>query len=208
MTRIIDIHTHHLSHNAIVNIDVCQALTDGYLYSVGHHPWEDPSIFSEERLLQSASDPRVVAIGEAGLDALKGGSLEEQTRIFMSQIRISEALGKPLIIHCVRTHDRLLSIHREVKPRQPWIFHGFRLKPTIADALLREGLYLSLGPMFNADSAAMIPDDRLFIETDDDPEADIGRVAQRVASARSVGETTILDIVARNAEFCFKLPSQ
>ena len=48
----------------------------------------------------------------------------------------------------------------------PWIIHGFRGKPQLAEALIRQGFYLSLGERYNPMSAAVIPIDRLLAESD------------------------------------------
>ena len=73
--------------------------------------------------------PQVIALGECGLDALRGALLEEQERIFRHQIRLAEAYNKPVTLHIVRTFDRLLRLHKELHPTTQWTVHGFRGKP-------------------------------------------------------------------------------
>lgn len=194
--KITDLHTHRLSHEAIVAAEPAETLIDGYAYSVGIHPWHTDTQTDFRLLLERCSDPRVAAIGECGLDSLTETPMPVQEEIFLHHIEISEELHKPMIIHCVRAHERLLAIHRAVCPTQPWIIHGFRQKPTIASRLMDAGLYLSLGPRFNPETARLIPDDRLLIETDDDPAATIGIVAEAVAEARGMRASEILSLSA------------
>ena len=136
-------------------------------FSCGVHPWysEDaqPQI---EFLKEIVSDFKIVAIGEAGYDKLKGPNLITQKNIFEQQILLSEELGKPLIVHCVKAWDELLASHRLLQPNQPWIIHGYRGKPQLTKQLLKHGFYFSIGERFNQDSLKLIPIDRIFCETD------------------------------------------
>ena len=59
------------------------------------------------RLERVVELPCVVAVGEVGLDALRGASLALQEFVFRRQVEISEAVGKPLVLHVVRTGHRL-----------------------------------------------------------------------------------------------------
>ena len=90
--------------------------------------------------------------------------------------------------------------HRNLRPDVPWVVHGFRGKPQEAEALLKRGIGLSLGPRFNVATAAMIPDGSLFIETDDDPTADIERVAALVGAARGCTGAEIMALSVANIQ--------
>ena len=138
-------------------------------FSYGIHPWDTGGAGIDRMLARVASlaaDSRVVAIGETGLDALRGAPLDVQERIFLRHAAIAESVGKPLIIHAVRTAARIAGLCRSFRPTVPWIIHGFRGKPQLARQLLAAGLSLSLGPLHNPDTAAMIPPGRLYRETD------------------------------------------
>lgn len=194
--KITDLHTHRLHHNAIVAAEPTDTLIDGYTYSMGIHPWHLSRSTDFSQLAELCADPRVAAIGECGLDTLTDAPLPLQKEIFLRHIEISEQLRKPMIIHCVRAHEPLIAIYRDVSPSQPWIIHGFRQKPSIASRLMDSGLYLSIGPRFNPETARMIPDDRLLIETDDDPSATIETVAEAVGKSRSCTASEILSLSA------------
>lgn len=169
-----DVHTHRLDAPAdsLICIDPVDNkrphLRIDRRYSIGIHPWNAADATPEawatlERLARS---PRVMAIGEAGLDTLRGPELATQEEAFIRQARLAEQVEKPLIIHAVHTIPQLIALRKRLKPRQRWIIHGFRGKPALAQELLRHGFDLSIGPQHNPDTLAEIPADRLFRETD------------------------------------------
>ncbi|MBR1889660.1 MAG: TatD family hydrolase [Alloprevotella sp.] len=177
-----DVHTHRqndLSANAIISLP-CDILrqpenfhpVEGLHYSVGIHPWWTSEADIDDlwqNMLRLLVEPSVVAIGECGLDKLRGKELAVQELWFKRHILQSESMGIPLIIHCVRAYDRLLQIYKQVQPTQPWIVHGFRGGPQLAEQLLAAGMYLSFGRRFNKESYALTPPDRRFVESDDEP---------------------------------------
>lgn len=192
-TTLIDLHTHRpdAARGAIVSLppaDVAAYISTHprAVVSTGVHPWDTLTATDADlSLLDSvAAAPHVVAIGETGLDALRGAPLQGvQTAIFEHHIELSEQLGKPLIIHCVKAWDTLLRLHRLHRPRQAWAIHGFRGNPLLARQLLERGMYLSLGEHFNPATAAMIPDDRLLVETDMST-LPIDAIIDRIAACR------------------------
>ena len=166
-----DIHTHDKSRtDAIINIYPHEQPIEGAYHSVGIHPWHTSNVDDETitRLQSLAALPQVLAIGETGLDALKGASIEFQTEIFRLHVSLSEQYQKPLIIHCVKAFNEIIALKKELRPTMPWIIHGFRGKPQLATQLLNNGFYISLGKHFNPDTAAIIPHDRLFHESDEE----------------------------------------
>ena len=168
---ILDIHTHRPAPGAIVNVDPVDPVTldRQYLYSVGLHPWNSDRVTPEAlaRLDSLAADPAVVAIGETGLDALRGAAIDFQQHLFDHHAELSESLRKPLIIHAVKTFPLVIAARRRHNPAMPWIIHGFRGKPQLAEELLHHGFYLSVGARVNPASLAVIPPARLLAEPDD-----------------------------------------
>lgn len=144
----------------------------GAAYSAGIHPWDTAAeSFSEADAMawleNIARRPDVLAIGECGLDALRGAPLPDQERVFLDQCRVAARLGKPVIVHCVRAWDSLLRIRRQLPPDLQIIVHGFRGRPPLTRQLLDAGIDLSFGLKFNPESFAATPPDRRFRETDD-----------------------------------------
>ncbi|MCH5222684.1 MAG: TatD family hydrolase [Muribaculaceae bacterium] len=175
MIRCLDIHTHHPAPRplAVVNADFMDFHPmEGQLYSVGIHPWttiEEPTREMWETLESAASLPCVVAIGECGVDKVKGGLMFRQLLVMQRQIKLSEQLRKPLIIHDVKAHDIIVGLRRDMKPTQNWVVHGFRGKPTVAKMLTDAGIYLSFGEKFNPDALKITPRELILAETDESP---------------------------------------
>lgn len=170
-----DIHSHDLSQaltgRTVVNITPDDTMLPGGTYSVGIHPWSTDrpvSLGTLRRLVAMAHDPRVVAIGEAGFDRLRGGDIASQTSFFRFQARLAARLDKPLIIHCVRAYDLLLAEAKRFQPAQGmWIVHGFNRNEALARQLLDAGIDLSMpAERLNSPRYASLPPTRLHPETD------------------------------------------
>ena len=182
MTLPFDFHTHHLDAPAglaIINLPQEWLLDPtgfmprpGALYSAGIHPWwtgkADEVAKMMEHLPQLLQHPQVVALGECGLDALRGAPLDVQENIFRQQIALAETYGKPVTLHIVRTYDRILRLHKTLRPTTQWTVHGFRGKPALARQLLDAGLDLSFGVRRNEEAYALTPPERRHDETDED----------------------------------------
>jgi len=165
-----DIHTHVLKNEGTEILNASLDEKSISYFSIGIHPWQA----NEEQLNlvnEKAQDPKCLALGEIGLDKLKGPDLSIQVASFKKQIELSEELELPVIIHCVKAWNELVKIKREMHPTQLWIYHGFA-KANITAEVLKEGLMISIGAeIFKSDSLQkaliLIPDDRLLLETDD-----------------------------------------
>ena len=171
-----DVHTHCCdaqSGDAIVSLAPDDALPARGCCSVGLHPWHTADMSGEALAAAlafvelKASDPRVVAIGEAGIDNRRGASVTVQERIFLEHVRISEAVAKPLIVHAVGSLQRLIELRRACRPTQPWLVHGYRGKAQMARQLVAHGFELSFGEHFNAEALAATPAAVRHAETDD-----------------------------------------
>lgn len=161
---------------------------DNFWATVGVHPdtehMTEPSVAD---LVERAALPRVVAIGETGLDYYgmedrKGGrtvaDLEWQRERFRTHIRAAQITGKPLVIHMRSASEDTLAILRECgeadgATQAGGVFHCFTETEAVARAALDMGYYISLSGIVtfkNAqhlrDVAAFVPLDRLLIETD------------------------------------------
>lgn len=198
---ILDIHAHltpeKLDGRAIISLSVgdedfqfSPLLKEGSTVplSIGLHPWHvDEGRTAQARcdLIPWLSLPQVVAVGEAGIDRLRGGKLELQLAAFEMQARLADELEKPLIVHCVKAFDEVIRLHKTRFPHAPWIIHGFRGKAEQARQLLREGLFLSFGEHFNEEAFRLCPLDHLLMETDEST-TDIDQLYLRAASLRGM----------------------
>jgi TatD DNase family protein len=161
---------------------------DNMWATVGVHPdnegVREPSL---QDLLDGASRPKVVAIGETGLDYYqmderKGGrtiaDMEWQRERFRTHIRAARQTGLPLVIHTRQASDDTIAILKEEGETggagcAGGVFHCFTESQEVARAALDLGFYISLSGILTFKTAAdlrevakFVPDDRLLIETD------------------------------------------
>ncbi len=205
-----DIHTHLVApcqEQAIASFSVgTESIGEKVVYaSVGIHPWylAEPDADRLLKLLeQQLQDDRVVALGEAGLDRLRGCSLDVQISVFRREVALAEEYGLPMVIHCVKAFNELIQQKKELRPRQPWIIHGFRGKEHVALDLLRHDCYLSFGARFQEEAVRAVPLERLFIETDESPES-IEEICRRIAKARGVSPEELAEAVNKNVRAVF-----
>ncbi|HEX8518988.1 MAG TPA: TatD family hydrolase [Pseudonocardia sp.] len=121
-----------------------------------------------------AADPRVVAVGETGLDHYWDHSPHEaQERAFRWHIDLAKRLGKPLMIHDRDAHDDVLRVLAEEGAPATVVFHCFSGDAAMARTCVDAGYVLSFaGPVTfkNAaglrEAAALVPDGQLLVETD------------------------------------------
>ncbi len=204
MQTIIDIHTHHPAPRpeAVVCVEPQKfSPLENQFYSAGIHPWSTSEEISEEMwnmLEEVCSHPHVCAIGECGIDLLKGGPLYRQMNVMKRQVEISEKLGKPLIIHCVRAHDIIIGMKKDLKPTQNWLVHGFRGKPTVARMLTDAGIWLSFNDKFNSAVIEGMPLEVMLAETDES-DTPIEEIIASLSSCRGVDLTE--QIINNSASF-------
>jgi TatD DNase family protein len=144
--------------------------------SVGVHPdHADEPVVTVEQLVDLARHPKVVAIGETGLDYFRlKGDLEWQRERFRTHIRAARACGKPLIVHTRAAADDTLRLMREEGAAEAGgVMHCFTEDWTVAQAALDLGFYISFSGIVtfkNAKTlkavAQRVPLDRLLVETD------------------------------------------
>lgn len=144
--------------------------------AVGVHPdTQDGQEADEETLLRLADHPKVVAIGETGLDYYRlEGDLEWQRERFRTHIRAARKCRKPLIIHTREAAaDTLRILEEEGAGEVGGVFHCFTESPAVAEAALALGFHISFSGIVtfkNAlqikEVATLVPLDRLLVETD------------------------------------------
>ncbi|QAY67472.1 TatD family hydrolase [Paenibacillus protaetiae] len=200
-----------------------------FIYAaVGWHPVDsiDMKPGDLEWIEQLASHPKVVAIGEIGLDYHWDTSPKEvQHHVFREQIRLAKKVGKPIIIHNRDAHEDIVKILKEENASEVGgIMHCFSGSWETAKLCLDMNFYISFGGPVTFKNArvpkevlAKVPLDRLLIETDcpylaphpyrgkRNESAYVALVAEAAAeiTGKSVGE--ISRITAENGRKCFGL---
>ena len=210
---------------------------DNLWATVGVHPDNEgvaePSL---QDLLTLGGKPRVIGIGETGLDYYRLGErtladMGWQRDRFRTHIRAARALGKPLIIHTRSASDDTLAILREQgedgsSGAAGGVFHCFTETEQVARAALDLGFYISFSGILTfksaqdiRDVAAFVPLDRMLIETDSpylapvpyrgktNQPAFVPYVAKQIGQIKGLSPEDIGAITSQNFETLFRLPA-
>ena len=192
---------------------------DYFYAAVGYHPENIIGIPDNylEKIAELTKHPKVVAIGETGLDYHWDTPKDLQKRVFEEQIKLSLDLKMPLIVHDREAHGDTFDFLRKYKPNA--LVHCFSGSVELMREAVRLGCYVSLGGVVtfknarhSIDVASEIPIDRLLLETDAPYMAPVpfrGKrndsskiifAAEKIASLRGLGVQELLDITAENAK--------
>ena len=150
--------------------------------SVGIHPGDASKVERKDidQLEEIAGNPRVVAIGEMGMDLYRDPSLKNiQLQVFKWQLELAEKAGKPIIIHCRQAQEIVLPILEEWTASHPakgnprGVLHCFNGDLTTAKKYIEMDFFIALGAYIGYPSSSQlrevvknIPDEKLVIETD------------------------------------------
>ena len=201
-------------------------------FAVGLHPldadkWQPE--MAAEILKKAGSDPRVVAIGEIGLDFFKADNQAWQHQVLQAQLEIAHALHKPIIVHCRDAAPALREVlekFQQTHGQITGVMHCWSGTPEETQWFLDLGFYISFSGIVsfkNAHqvhaSAQMVPSDRLLVETDcpflapvpqrgkrNEP-AYVLHVAEAVAKLRDVELEVLAEETTANACRLFQLLS-
>ena len=195
--------------------------------SVGVHPNELGGVEpSADHLAQLAAHPKVLAIGETGLDYYRQtGELEWQRQRFRTHIQAARISGKPLIVHCRQAAADIIQTLQEEEAREVGgVMHCFTESLTVAEQAMAMGFYISFSGIvtFNnardlRDVARQVPLGRILIETDSPylaPQPHRGKtnepayvrlVAERVAELKGASFESVAEETSKNFGSCFRV---
>ena len=191
--------------------DGSEKLLDDKPCSVGVHPDDidenvDDLLFTARDL---AHDDIVVAVGECGLDRSSAVPWVDQLRVFEDMISVSELLCKPLIIHCVRGHADVVTLHKELSVEQPWIIHGYHKGGDTLDRIIDAGVYVSFDASImdesspSAEALKGAPLDKIFLETGDQTDHDIKAIYEQAAKLRGIAVEELTESIAKSFGLIF-----
>jgi TatD DNase family protein len=177
-----------------------------YFVSKGLHPWFIEQNFDEDSFIKLISNPKVLAIGECGLDRLKP-QFNLQKEVFIKQLNIANQLGKPMILHVVKALDEIELLLKESKV--PIILHQYLGNEIQTNRLLaNEQIYFSFGKNLNQPKTSknlnQIPLNRIFLETDITSK-NIQDVYLEFANLRQLDLMNLKQILCSNFESVFGL---
>ena len=200
--------------------------------SVGVHPdYEDTPEPTLEFLVETAlKEPKIVAIGETGLDYFRMGdrsyeSMEWQRERFRTHIRASIASKKPLIIHTRSASDDTIRILKEEGAHQiGGVMHCFTESYEVAKAAMEMGFFISFSGIVTFKSAKelqetckQVPLDRMLIETDSpylapipyrgktNEPAWVSKVGEFIANLKDIPIETLANHTSNNFYECFHI---
>lgn len=218
MLLLINIHTHHPTPDAlcIQNVRILSgnpAVPTTGFFSAGIHPWDTQA--AEENWLDifQSDSPRLVAIGESGLDyrpEYEPHSLQKEW--FTQQILIANQLHKPLIIHNVHATDDTLKLVTE-HSEGPVLLHGFTGSEEIVRQWLREkaDTCFSFGPQLlhspktqkSLQTLFTEAPGHFFLETDDDTQVTIREMYIFAADLLQLTIEELKERIALNFNYLF-----
>lgn len=198
---------------------------NNFYAAVGFHPHDAKMLDDKalEALQEMAKHPKVVAIGETGLDYYRDLSPRSvQKSVFEMQLQLAREMNLPVIIHNRDAHEDTLKILQRYKDKIHGVMHCFSGDQDFADKCLNLGLYISFaGPVTfpNArvlqEIAAKVPSDKFFIETDcpflapqfrrgkrNEPSY-VKAIAKRISELRRTTLPEISQITTANAKALF-----
>lgn len=184
----------------------------------GLHPchadeWDDEA---DQRLRILARHPKVVALGEIGLDSAAVSPIDVQEKVLRAQLRIALDAGLPVILHSRDKNGVLLNILREldIGQRVGGVWHAFSAGLAFARQVVARGISLGVGPILLRNNVRKLPDavaglpaGALVLETDypdmaADP-VDLLKVAAKVALLRNISLEETAQITTDNARRLF-----
>lgn len=192
MCSYVNIHTHRPSDREISPI------------TAGVHPWDAGRVCVASLL---PLEQGVQAIGETGLDALRGPETEVQLKVFREQLALARERGLPVVIHSVRSFGAVMRELASCAPRAV-IFHGFIGSKEQARQAVARGYFLSFGfRTFDSprtlEALREVPLSHLFLETDDSL-VPIGTMYEKAAAARGTTVEELRGAILENYERIFR----
>ena len=196
---------------------------EGVYAAIGFHPTDIDGVSDEDynEVMRHVNDPKVVAIGEIGLDyhwVKDPIQREKQKEWFIKQIEFSNLHKKPISIHNREAFEDCLKILKEHKPEYSGVMHCYSGSVELLDDVLKLGLYIGLdGPLTFTNAKTpkevceQVPLDRLLVETDspylsphplrgtvNEPK-NIALVVDEIARLKGLSKKHILDVIYQNS---------
>lgn len=207
-------------------IEIAREFEHGIYATVGMHPHDSKEeIFNETDIIELSKNPKVVAVGEIGLDYF-GANIDKpaQLELLNKQIKIAQIVSKPIILHCRDAYDDLISALMALPQIPAGVVHCFLGDCAHAQVFLEMGFYLSFTGIITFSKnielqkvIANTPLNKILIETDAPwlaPEPHRGQrnepafvieVAKKIAEIKKISLSMVETQTTKNAVELFKL---
>lgn len=211
-SMLINLHTHHkIGQKFVLDIGLKEELIGNFSYSTGLHPWYFGTENLQENLTKLESiirNKNCFAVGEIGLDKFSKIDLNEQKIVFDSCVKLAQKYKKAIIIHSVKMYNEIIQILKNNKFSNKVFFHSFNANTQITKQLTKNNNYfysisdLSLrNPEKIKESLQIIPVDKLFVETDDDPNGDLLLIIKKLSELINVKFEDLKSIIQNNCVY-------
>ena len=187
---------------------------------VGIYPSEAKTYSQEieDKMVELAKNPKVVAVGEIGLDYYWDKSFVDlQKEVFIKQIKLANKLNLPIVVHDREAHKDCFDILKENNSGSKVLLHCFSGSVEFMKECVKEGWYIALGGVVTFKNAIKmkevakeVPLDKLVLETDspyltpvpfrgkENKPAYVRYVAEAIAKIRGISIEEVIDITTRN----------
>lgn len=210
----LNIHSHFIQNQGIEIINAFPDENTENLFSIGIHPCFINSLHIDnqlETIKQKLQHKNCIALGEIGLDKLCAVDFSLQQKVLEKQMKLATEYQKPIIIHCVKAHQEIISIFKKSDFACAKIIHGFNKNQHIAMQFLANNFYLSFGKslLYSATLQKVfhnIPLEKIFLETDE-TNLSIRTIYQKAAILKNLSIEQLQQIIlenAKNANFHFQ----
>lgn len=172
-----DFHTHNPQsiYRALISTPV---VIKEKFTSMEIHPWFLPEMFDSHKIPEKIELDKFTALGEIGLDKLRGPEISIQEMFFQQLLILASECKKPVVIHCVRKYPETIKLLKPFKLKV--MFHGFHSSPELLDELWGRGYTVSFHHSAVKNSKLMnklkSATGEFGFESDNDPSVDIASI--------------------------------
>ncbi len=185
-----DFHTHN-RNTAVRSLLSSPAPISGQFTSLEIHPWYLPANFDIQNLPSVDILNKCSALGEIGLDKIRGPEMSIQQQYFHSLLALAADCRKPVVIHCVRTYQELFETLKKF-PQIRVMLHGFNSSAEMLDELWQRKITVSFSRAAAGKAALM---DKLphatgayGFESDDDKTVDIPQLLDDIRTVFKIND--------------------
>ncbi len=206
-----DAHTHKPPEQGFgIQVLTEEGESPDHFHCRGLHPWNLNNWQNRLPALEkNLQHPQCLALGECGLDRRHQTDYSLQLQALEAQLELGKKLHLPLVLHCVRSHNDLLSAIRKSRLKTPFLLHAYSSSEEELKQWLSYPAYFGIGhfllkrPKLQA-LIQRIPKDRILLETDEAPASSLEETGPLLARLLNLSEDDLKTQIWQNAQNCFQ----